>query len=218
MAPRNAAKALKIGWIGAGSINFGSLEGPWNHAARLQKQKGVQFTAIVEPNLDLARVRAVGLQHDLHRQRRQARHCRYIDVAAVHVLQRRVEEYQAGPFPEKWKDCKVFRDHQSMIESDAKPKAAVVGIPHALRGKQLCTIHKPGKPQGLGTYNAFCSGSMDIAGKTMEIDLAKAGLHMMIEKPISMRPVEEVERLAQVALAKHTCQMLMKHASTFSSQ
>ena len=39
---------------------------------------------------------------------------------------------------------------------------------------------------------------MDIAGKTMDIELAKAGLHMMIEKPISMRPVEEVERLAQV--------------------
>ena len=32
----------------------------------------------------------------------------------------------------------------------------------------------------------------------MDIELAKAGLHMMIEKPISMRPVEEVERLAQV--------------------
>ena len=57
MTARNATKALKIGWIGAGSINFGSLEGPWNHAARLQKQNGVQFTAIVEPNLDLARVR-----------------------------------------------------------------------------------------------------------------------------------------------------------------
>ena len=56
MTAKTATKALKIGWIGAGSINFGSLEGPWNHAARLQKQKGVQFTAIVEPNLDLARV------------------------------------------------------------------------------------------------------------------------------------------------------------------
>lgn len=50
---------------------------------------------------------------------------------------------------------------------------------------------------------------MDIAGKTMDIDLAKAGLHMMIEKPISMRPVEEVERLAQVVLAKHTCHIPM---------
>jgi predicted dehydrogenase len=30
----------------------------------------------------------------------------------------------------------------------------------------------------------------------MEMDLAKAGLHMLIEKPISMRPAEEVQRLA----------------------
>ena len=59
MAARGAQKALKIGWIGAGSINFGSLEGPWNHAARLQKQAGVEFSAIVEPNLDLAQVRAL---------------------------------------------------------------------------------------------------------------------------------------------------------------
>ena len=51
------------------------------------------------------------------------------------VLQRRVEEYQAGPFPEKWKDCKVFKDHRSMIESDAKPAAVVVGIPPAMHGK-----------------------------------------------------------------------------------
>lgn len=51
------------------------------------------------------------------------------------VLQRRVEEYQAGPFPEKWEDCKVFKDHRSMIESDAKPAAVVVGIPPAMHGK-----------------------------------------------------------------------------------
>ena len=43
-----------------------------------------------------------------------------------------------------------------------------------------------------------CAGSLDIAAKAMEVDIAKAGLHMLIEKPISMRPAEEVERLAQV--------------------
>ena len=44
------------------------------------------------------------------------------------------------------------------------------------------------------------AGSLDIAAKAMEVDIAKAGLHMLIEKPISMRPAEEVERLAQVIL------------------
>lgn len=33
----------------------------------------------------------------------------------------------------------------------------------------------------------------------LEIDLAKAGMHMIIEKPISMRPEEEVGRLGKVA-------------------
>ena len=32
----------------------------------------------------------------------------------------------------------------------------------------------------------------------MEVDIAKAGLHMLIEKPISMQPAEEVERLSKV--------------------
>lgn len=32
----------------------------------------------------------------------------------------------------------------------------------------------------------------------MEVDLAKAGMHLLVEKPISMRPAEEVERLAEV--------------------
>ena len=50
----------------------------------------------------------------------------------------------------------------------------------------------------------------------MEVDLAKAGLHMMIEKPISMRPVEEVERLAQVD--KHLHHMVIaSNASTVSN-
>lgn len=48
-----------------------------------------------------------------------------------------------------------------------------------------------------------CAGSLDIAAKAMEVDIAKAGLHMLIEKPISMRPAEEVERLAQVILYTH---------------
>ena len=43
----------------------------------------------------------------------------------------------------------------------------------------------------------------------MDIDLAKAGLHMMIEKPISMRPVEEVERLAQVLVTFTQCMNMM---------
>lgn len=68
---------------------------------------------------------------------------------------------------------------------------------HAWHGSLCSSVHSV-NPKALATHAASCPGSMDIAGKTMDIELAKAGLHMMIEKPISMRPVEEVERLAQV--------------------
>lgn len=56
MGSRGANKLIKLGWIGAGGINFGSLEGPWNHAIRMQKQKDVQFTAVVDPNVSAAQV------------------------------------------------------------------------------------------------------------------------------------------------------------------
>ena len=56
MASKAANKLIKLGWIGAGGINFGSLEGPWNHAVRMQKQNNVQFTAVVDPNVKAAQV------------------------------------------------------------------------------------------------------------------------------------------------------------------
>ena len=56
MASRGGDKLIKLGWLGAGGINFGSLEGPWNHAVRMQKQNNVQFTAVVDPNLSVAQV------------------------------------------------------------------------------------------------------------------------------------------------------------------
>ena len=56
MASKAANKLIKLGWIGAGGINFGSLEGPWNHAVRMQKQNNVQFTAVVDPNVTAAQV------------------------------------------------------------------------------------------------------------------------------------------------------------------
>ena len=56
MASRGTNKLIKLGWIGAGGINFGSLEGPWNHAVRMQRQNNVQFTAVVDPNVSAAQV------------------------------------------------------------------------------------------------------------------------------------------------------------------
>ena len=52
----------------------------------------------------------------------------------------------------------------------------------------------------------------------MEVDIAKAGLHMLIEKPISMRPAEEVERLAQVILFLLSCMHLHTDTLQFGTQ
>ena len=50
-----------MGFVGAGGVSFGTKEGPWNHSVRLEKMPDVKFTAIIDPDLALAKVR-----HGLH--------------------------------------------------------------------------------------------------------------------------------------------------------
>lgn len=56
---------MKVAFIGAGGINFGSPEGPWNHSARLQLLPDVTFSAIVDPNQKLAQQRIDTLQNGM---------------------------------------------------------------------------------------------------------------------------------------------------------
>jgi hypothetical protein len=58
-------KTLRIAFIGAGGINFGSPEGPWNHSARLQQLSNVEFTAICDPYQELANQRIEALQNGI---------------------------------------------------------------------------------------------------------------------------------------------------------
>ncbi|KAK9908431.1 hypothetical protein WJX75_007736 [Coccomyxa subellipsoidea] len=140
-----AKELVKIGFVGAGGVSFGTAEGPWNHSVRLEKQPNVQFTAIIDPNLDLA--------------------------------QKRVDDLSKGAYGHKWKGCDVYKSYQAMLEDVSKekrPDAMIIGVPPMLHG------------------------SLDVPSCAMEVDLAKAGMHLLVEKPISMRPAEEVERLAEV--------------------
>jgi predicted dehydrogenase len=57
MAARSAGGDLRIGFIGAGAVNFGGGEGPWDHAGRLEKIGGVRIVGIADP--DTARARKV---------------------------------------------------------------------------------------------------------------------------------------------------------------
>ena len=56
---------IRVAFIGAGGINFGTPEGPWNHSARLQLLPDVTFSAIVDPNGKLAQERIDTLQKGL---------------------------------------------------------------------------------------------------------------------------------------------------------
>ena len=53
---------IRVIFIGAGAVNFGSAEGPWDHSKRLEKLGGVKVVGIADP--DLAKAHSV-LQHKL---------------------------------------------------------------------------------------------------------------------------------------------------------
>ena len=42
---------VRILFIGAGAVNFGGAEGPWDHSKRLEKIGGVEVVAIADPDL-----------------------------------------------------------------------------------------------------------------------------------------------------------------------
>ena len=41
---------LKIAFIGAGGVNFGGAEGPWDHASRLEKIGGLSVVGVADPD------------------------------------------------------------------------------------------------------------------------------------------------------------------------
>lgn len=48
---------LRIGFIGAGGVNFGGAEGPWDHASRLERVADIQVVGVADP--DTARAERV---------------------------------------------------------------------------------------------------------------------------------------------------------------
>jgi len=49
------AAELRVLFVGAGAVNFGGAEGPWDHSKRLEKLGGVEVVAIADPDLKKAR-------------------------------------------------------------------------------------------------------------------------------------------------------------------
>ena len=50
-----ADRELRILFVGAGAVNFGGAEGPWDHSSRLERLGGVRVVAIADPDLPKAR-------------------------------------------------------------------------------------------------------------------------------------------------------------------
>ena len=49
-----ALQPVKVAFIGAGGINFGSFEGPWNHAKHISRIPGVEVVGVSDINTRLA--------------------------------------------------------------------------------------------------------------------------------------------------------------------
>jgi len=45
---------LRIGFVGAGNVNFGGGEGPWDHASRLERIGGVTVVGVADPDTERA--------------------------------------------------------------------------------------------------------------------------------------------------------------------
>ncbi len=138
-----AEKTLNVAFIGAGAINFGGAEGPWDHASRLEKLGCVRIVAIVDPDLPKAQ----------------------------QVLRTR-QTTQAGLL---YKDCTVHATTDDFLSSGIRCDAALLGVPPAYRGST--------------------SG-----GKNLEEKLLAAGIHVFVEKPLSVEPWEDF-RLYQKRVA-----------------
>lgn len=109
-------KALKLGFIGAGCVNFGGAEGPWDHASRLEKLINIEHTVgNTKVQLD---VEVVGIADvDLNR--------------AKSVLDIRKQKPNPSAI---WTNTRVFTDYKEMLES-VKPDCVFIGVPPMFHGQ-----------------------------------------------------------------------------------
>jgi predicted dehydrogenase len=138
----NDDELIKIGFVGAGGVSFGTKEGPWNHSVRLERMPNIRFTAVIDPNLDLAKVRLIlrmclcaSFQHHMT----YALCTSTIHDRGLHV-QQRVKEHSQGKDGHKWEGCQVFKDYHEMLDEttkDKKPDAMIIGVPPWLHGELL---------------------------------------------------------------------------------
>ena len=127
-------KELSVGFVGAGSVNFGGPIGPWDHASRLENIESVNIRviAIVDP----------------------------IREKAESVLEARKQ----GNHGDRYSTCQVYESVQQCL-GQCKPDVMFVG-----------------------TYP--CTRGSTARGRAMEVEILRAGVHLFVEKPLSVTPPE----------------------------
>ncbi|XP_060074888.1 uncharacterized protein LOC132554579 [Ylistrum balloti] len=133
---------LRIGFLGAGCINFGRWNVSWDHASRLERLGGFKVIGIVDPDT----------------------------VKAKQVLQTRLAS-QNGSF---YTECRIMADLAELIAQ--RPDAVFIGVPPVARGSLQ--------------YN-----------KDLELQCVRAGIHVFVEKPMSVLPLDDF-RLYAAAMQK----------------
>ncbi len=132
------AKQIRLVFIGAGRVNFGGGEGPWNHAARFERIPDVRCVGVADVDLPKA--------------------------------EGALAARRAGPYAEAWAETRAFGDWRQMIEQ-LRPDAAVVGL------------------------TPMTHGHAD-PPRDIEIGLARAGVAMLVEKPLSNADPAVVAKVA----------------------
>jgi predicted dehydrogenase len=145
--------SLRIAFIGAGQVNFGGGEGPWNHARRLEE---ISVINCQDKEVPLT-INVVGIA----------------DPFSTHAEKILQAQRQKSIKPDMWKDTKVFSSYKDMINEIPNIDAVFIGVP----------------PSSHGSMNS---------PNSIEVDCAAKGIHMLVEKPISCYPAEEVEQVASV--------------------
>ena len=140
---------LRVGFIGAGAVNFGGAEGPWDHASRLEKIPGLKIVAISDK----------------------------IPGKAQAALDDRRSKSSASVYAE----CNVYDDYELMLANE-KLDAVFIGVP------------------------PFAHGSFDYP---IELNCVRAGVHCFIEKPLSVKAVNDVSTYMEAVLEAQARQKLV---------
>jgi predicted dehydrogenase len=99
---------LKIAFIGAGQVNFGGGEGPWDHASRLE---------VISKHIPIT---VVGIADPFVRRAEQ-------------ILAIRQEKEDCRSL---WKDVQIFADYVEMLNV-VKPEAVFIGTPPLFHGSTV---------------------------------------------------------------------------------